>query len=135
MATAIASPPASRRLRSRINWPSSDGPTPRPAAAESGVSIGSSLLGFHDLGTEAKEEVLIGGVGRPRRLEALKGVRNLVGLEQQILALAGGRGVRDLPQIALGAGQIAGGEPHHREAASLPPVLFRIEPPSLFIGP
>src|SRR6185295_4541105 len=135
MATAIARPPASRRLRSRINWPTSEGPTPRPAgAADSGVSIGSSLLGFYDLGTEVNEEVAVRGIGRPLRLRGLERVRNLVGFEQQILALRGRGGIREVPEIALGARNIAVREPHHREAAALPAVLFRVEPLSLFVG-
>src|SRR4026207_2569711 len=112
MATTIARPPASRRLRSRIKWPTREGPTPRPAdAAESGVSIESSLLGFDDLRTQSREEVAVGGVGRQPGLEILQRVRNFIGFEQQIVEFLGGGRTGNWAEIPLGAGDIAVGQP------------------------
>src|SRR5580765_7061947 len=126
MATVIASPAASRTLRSRTRRPTTDGPTPFPAGMPAGRgSIGSSLLGFGDFGADAIEKrPLRGQLRMPRQ----QGVGYLVGFEQQILALVGRRGAGGAPQLALGAGRVAVREPHHRQPARLPRVPLRIAP-------
>src|SRR5580765_4217727 len=132
MATVIASPAASRTLRSRTRRPTTDGPTPFPAGMPAGRgSIGSSLLGFGDFGADAIEKrPLRGQLRMPRQ----QGVGDLVGFEQQVLALVGRCGVCGAPEVALRARVIAVGEPHYCEAAGLPPVRLGIAPLSFFVG-
>src|SRR4051812_30840842 len=97
IATAIASPAASRRLRSRSRRPTMEGPTPLPAGRPVvRGSMRSSLLGFGDFGADAVEQR---PVRRELRMPRQQRVRDLVGLEQQILALVWRRGIRVLPQI------------------------------------
>src|SRR6476619_6051156 len=126
MVTAMARPPASRRLRSRIRWLKNEGPTPRPAAAGSGLSIASSLLGFDDFGADAIDQRPAAG-SRALGVLLLPGVDDFIGFEQQILALVRRRRVRRIQEIALRAGAVAGGEARHRHPARLPAVLLRVE--------
>src|SRR6478672_13497779 len=129
MATAIASPDASRRLRSRTRRPTRDGPTPFPAGMPAlRGSIRSSLLGFCDFGADPVDKR---PVRRERRMPRQQRVCDLVSLEQQIGALLGRRGVGAAPEVALGPGLIADREAHHRQAAGLTPVVLRIATLSL----
>src|SRR3954470_22587879 len=132
IATVIARPAASRTLRSRTSRPTIEGPTAFPPGMPAvRGSMGSSLLGFRDFGAEAIEKRLL---GRERGMLRQQRVRDLVGFEQQILAFAGGRGVRAAPQITLRPVDVAVGEARDRQPASLPRVLLRIAPLSLFVG-
>src|SRR5450755_2942432 len=95
----IASRAASRKVRSRSSWPTADGPTPRPGgAADPGVSIGTSLLGFGDFGAQTIEKRPVRAERRMRRHQR---VHNLVGLEQQVVAFVRGGGVREAPEVAF----------------------------------
>src|SRR4051812_39433864 len=122
MATATASPAARRRLRSRTSWPTADGPTPRPSGVEDGP-MAEILLGFRDFGCEAIDER--GACGHPRAA-ARQRVRDLVGLEQQILAIFRRGPVQRGPEVPLGADAIAGREARHRKPARLPRTRLRI---------
>src|SRR6185436_11047382 len=126
MVTAMARLPASRRLRSRRRCPRNEGPTPRPVAAGSGVSIASSLLGFYYFGAEAIEES-VALLACPLGVPLLPGVCDFERFEQQIFTFPDRRGVRRTPQILLCAGGIAAREARHRHPAGLPRVLLRIE--------
>src|SRR3954447_10896759 len=126
-----ASRVASRRLRSRSSWLTADGPTPRPTGVPvCPGSIGTSLLGFGDFGADAVEK-------RPMRFESGPqgeyGVADLVRFEQEVLAFVGRRAIHRRPELRLGAGGIAGCESRHRHAASLAPVLLRIEASAVFV--
>src|SRR3954471_8129592 len=126
IATVIARPAASRTLRSRTSRPITEGPTPFPPGMPAGRgSIRSSLLGFRDFGAEAIEKRLLGGEAGMLRQQR---VRDLVGFEQQIVALVSRRGAREAPQITLRALDVAVREAHDRQPAALPPVLLRIAP-------
>src|SRR3954453_89107 len=132
IATVIARPAASRTLRSRTSRPITEGPTPfEPGMPTGRGSIRSSLLGFRDFGAEAIEKRLL---GRERRMLRQQRVRDLVGLEQQILPLIGRGGVREAPEVTLGAVDVAIREAHDGQPASLPRVLLRIAPLALFVG-
>src|SRR6185295_3116681 len=123
---------ASRRLRSRSSWLTADGPTPRPTGIPvCPGSIHSSLLGFGDFGADPVEKW---PVRRQRRVLREERVRDLVGLEQQVLAFAGRRAVEAAPEVALRAGPVPVCEADHGQAAALTPVLLRIAPPSFFVG-
>src|SRR6476469_5298761 len=131
MATVIASPAASRTLRSRTSRPTREGPTPFPAGMPAGRgSIGSSLLGFGDFGADAVEKRPL-----PRQLRMLREqrARDFIRLDQQILAFAGRRRVRAAPEVALGAVGIAGREPRDRQTAALAAVALRIAALSFFV--
>src|SRR5471032_566244 len=132
MATAIASPAASRKLRSRTKWPTPEGPTPRPTGMPAfRGSIDASLLGFGDFGSDSVEERALRGQLRMPRQQRLC---DFVGLEQQILALVWRRRVDASPEVALRAGGVEVGEAHQRQTAALPPVLLRVAPLSLFVS-
>src|SRR6185503_6630247 len=126
MVTAMARLPASRRLRSRMRCPRNEGPTPRPAAAGSGVSIASSLLGFDYFGAEAIEEcpAFFGG---PFRVLLLPCVSDFERFEEEVVTLLGRRRVGRAPQLLLRANRVAARQPRHRHPARLAAVLLRIE--------
>src|SRR5258708_6452543 len=132
MATVIAKPTARRTLRSRTRRPSAEGPTPFTAGTPAGRgSIRSSLLGFGDFGADAVEK-------RPVRFQRpvsrQQRVRDLVGFEQQVLALVCGRLAHRAPEIARRAGGVAVREAHQRKAARLAAVLLRVRPLAPFLG-
>src|SRR5947207_951749 len=122
---------ASRRLRSRSSWLTADGPTPRPTGIPACPgSIRSSLLGFGDFGADPFEK---GAVRLQRRMLRQQGVRDLVGLEQQVLAFGHRRAAETAPEVALRAGPLPVCEADDGQAAGLTPVLLRIAPLSLFV--
>src|SRR6476619_6130602 len=122
---------ARRRVRSRSNCPTADGPTPRTGdVAEPGTSISSSLLGFADFGAETVEKR---AVGFESRVPGEQRVRDFVGLEQQRLALVGRRRVRAAPEVSLGPLGVPVRQADHGQPASLPPVLLRIAAPALLV--
>src|SRR3954453_18496034 len=105
MATATASAAANRRLRSRTSWPTADGPTPPPNGVESEAPMSQILLGFGDFSCEPLDE---GRVERRLGMRGRERERDLVGFEQQILAV-GRRGAIDRrPERLLPARGIAG---------------------------
>src|SRR5476651_487336 len=113
MATVIASPAASRTLRSRTRRPIGEGPTPFPAGMPVvRGSITSSLLGFGDFGAEAIEEPPVRCQLRVPRQDS---VRDLVGLQQEILPLVRRRLADISPEVALRPRGVAGRKADHRQ--------------------
>src|SRR4051812_37316010 len=131
MATAMARAAARRRLRSRTSWPTTDGPTPRPNGVESEAPISEILLGFGDFGCEALDER---GVGRRLGMGRRERVRDLVGFDEQILAVGRRRAVDRRPELALSARRITGCEPRHRQTAGLLRVVVGIAACAFFVG-
>ena len=135
--TAIASRAASRRLRSRSSWPTADGPTPRPDAAREPElsSDPSAYTAYSDLSRDFGSPMRVEkrAVRGQRRMPRHQRLRDLVRLEQQILALVGGAAFaqRHRSRSAPAASPLA-----NRAIARRQPCrrfFSRIAPPPLFV--